>query len=460
MTSYDPSAQFDPATDRRARYAAGKALRRATSRESLAEHRPASRDPLTILGEADATRIPSLVPIRYERMMASPFAFLRGAAAVMASDLAHAPQAGIAVQACGDAHLMNFGAFDTPEGRVLFDINDFDETLPGIDFTLDIKRLVASVAVAAKAAGWSAKKARAAAKATSAAYRAHMLALALRSPLEVWHGAIELHHEMPEIVDPALAAQLRALVARAKAKLDKDDNFPHLAPGAAPGDWRNWRIADKPPTIYHLDASSPVHFDAVGTFAGYRETLTPDRNALFSRYHLVDHAMKVVGVGSVGTFCAVGLFASGDGVPLFLQVKEANTSVLERVANAPRWIGPPGQRVVEGQRMMQAASDIFLGWCRDMAGGRELYVRHLKNRRLGTVSELVETTSLLDYARLCGRTLARAHARSADPALLAGYMGKSEAFDDALSSFAMAYSDQTDKDHAALVVARGKAHGA
>ena len=169
---------------------------------------------------------------------------------------------------------------------------------------------------------------------------------------------------------------------------------------------------------------------------------------------LVDHAVKVVGVGSVGTFCAIGLFASGDGAPLFLQVKEAGTSVLERVADALPWAGEPGRRVVEGQRMMQAASDIFLGWCRDAASGRNLYVRHLKNRRLGTVSELVETTSLLDYARLCGRTLARAHARSADPARLAGYMGKGDAFDAALADFAMAYAAQTVKDHAALLAAR------
>lgn len=456
-SSEKATTTFDPAADRRARFAAGKALRRATPRDSLAGFEPAPRDPVAILHEADATRIPSLVPIRYARMAASPFAFLRGAAAVMASDLAGAPQAGIAIQACGDAHLMNFGAFDTPEGRVLFDINDFDETLPGADFTLDIKRLVASVAVAAQAAGWSAKKARAAAASTAEAYRTRMLALAQHSPLEVWHGAVVLTRALPEVVDPALAARLRTLVTQAESNLDKDDNFPHLAPGATSADWRNWKIADKPPTIYHLDPGSQIRFDVAGTFAAYRSSVAPEVRALLDRYRLVDHAMKVVGVGSVGTFCAIGLFASGDGAPLFLQVKEANISVLERVANASSWIGEPGRRVVEGQRMMQAASDLFLGWCVDPASNRHLYIRHLKNRRLGSIGELVETTSLLDYARLCGRTLARAHARSADPALLAGYMGKSGAFDDALATFAMTYADQTVKDYAALVAAYGSA---
>ena len=448
------SLGFDQFADRRARYAAGKALRRATPRENLAEHKPAPRDPVAILREADGTRIADLVPIRYDRMAASPFAFLRGAAAVMAADLAAAPQAGIPVQACGDAHLMNFGAFDTAEGRVLFDINDFDETLPGVDFTLDLKRLVASVAVAAGATGWSTKRARAAAASTAQAYRTHMRALARQSPLSVWHGALELGGRMPDIVDPVLAAQLRMRVERARSRLDQDDNFPHLAPGAVAGNWRAWTIVDKPPTIYHLTPASPVAFDVDRTFAAYRETLTPERAALMSRYTLVDHALKVVGVGSVGTFCAIGLFASGDGAPLFLQIKEAGVSVLERVAGAPLWTGEPGRRVVEGQRTVQAASDVFLGWCVDAASGRHLYVRHLKNRRLGSVSELVETTALLDYARLCGRTLAHAHARSADPAYLAGYMGKSDTFDAAMAGFATAYAAQTAQDHAALLATR------
>ena len=405
--------------------------------------------------EGDAARITNLVPVRYERMAASPFAFLRGAATVMAADLAAAPSPGLPVQACGDAHLMNFGAFDTPEGRVLFDINDFDETLPGIDFTLDLKRLVASVALAAESAGWSAKKARGLAAATSEAYRTHMLRLAEQSPYQVWHAAIALDGRLPDLVDPVLAAHLGALVERARTRLDANDNLPHLAGSFASADWRSWKIADKPPTIYHLDATSPVRFDVATAFAAYAATLPPHVAALLARYTLVDHAMKVVGVGSVGTFCAIGLFASGDGYPLFLQMKEAGASVLERIPNAEEWQREPGRRVVEGQRMLQAASDVFLGWCRDATGGHDLYVRHLKNRRLGSVSELIETADLGDYSRLCGRTLARAHARTADPATIAGYMGKGKTFDEAMADFAAVYAVQTRKDHAVLVERRG-----
>jgi uncharacterized protein (DUF2252 family) len=450
----------DETLDRRGRYLAGKALRRAVSRESLAAHDPAPRDPIAILGESDAARLQNLVPIRYERMLQSPFTFLRGAAAVMANDLSSAPKVGIPVQACGDAHLMNYGAFSTPENRVLFDINDFDETLPGVDFTADIKRLAASVAVAALAAGWSGKKAQDCAEASACAYRTHMLSLAKLSPLEAWHSAIDLTEGAVAVTDQRLAAKLRDLVARAHTSLDRDDNFPHIAGGAPAADWQHWTIIDKPPTIYHLPSDSPVRFDTSSAFAAYRTTLTPERIALLSRYTLVDHAMKVVGVGSVGTFCAIGLFSSGDGEPLFLQVKEADTSALERIAGVTPWADEPGRRVVEGQRMMQASSDIFLGWCRDEASGRHFYVRQLKNRRLGSIGELMETAALADYAKLCGRTLARAHARSADAATLAGYMGKSAAFDKALGAFSMLYADQTRRDHAALVAAKGKSASA
>jgi uncharacterized protein (DUF2252 family) len=445
--------------DRRTRYLAGKALRRAVPREALAKHDHGHRDPVAILAEGDATRIPDLIPIRYQRMTQTPFAFLRGAASVMAADLANAAKPGLSVQACGDAHLMNYGAFATPEHRILFDINDFDETLPGVDFTVDVKRLAASAAVAAQAAGWSDKKAAACAEAAAGAYRTYMFALAELSPLEIWHSAIDLTDEVPGVADPKLAARIRALVVRAQTNLDRDDNFPHIAPGAT-ADWSQWKIADKPPTIYHLPPDSSIRFDSDSAFSAYRETLTPDRIALLSRYTMVDHAIKVVGIGSVGTFCAIGLFSSGDGEPLFLQVKEALASALERLTGVPPWPGEPGRRVVEGQRMMQAASDIFLGWCRDEASGRHFYIRQLKNRRLGSVGELMETTALGDYARLCGRTLARAHARSSDPATIAGYMGKSQVFDEALSAFAMAYAEQTRRDHAALVAAKGRTESA
>ena len=424
------------------RYEQGISLRRKTPRQRHADlSGPSNRDPVAILAAGDRTRVPELIPVRYERMLASPFAFLRGAAAVMAEDLRHQANAGIPVQACGDCHLMNFGAFATPEENILFDINDFDETLPGADFTVDLKRLAASVAVAALAAKFSNKRARAAAATAVAAYRTRIRALAKRSPLEIWHSRIELAREVRQIEDRTLRRQLHAILTKAGGKLEQDDNFPHLVKG------KQVHIADKPPLIYHFtrkrDARHRVDPECV--FDSYKSRLPPDRRCLFDRYALKDIAFKAVGVGSVGTFCAIGLFTSGDGAPLFLQIKEAGKSVLECLA--PKFGGHPGRRVVEGQRTMQAASDVFLGWTEDDASNRHFYVRQLKNRRLGSIGEVVEENALVHYAQLCGRTLARAHARSADPAVLAGYMGKSDAFDDALASFAMAYAARTQEDY-------------
>ena len=434
------------------RYEHGARLRRKASRQKHADlHGPGERDAVAILVRGDRTRVPELVPVRYERMLVSPFAFLRGAAAVMAEDLRHQPATGVTVQACGDCHLMNFGAFATPEENILFDINDFDETLPGVDFTVDLKRLAASVAVAALAAKFSNKRARATAAATVEAYRTRMRALAKLSPLENWHSRIELWNEIRQIDDRALRRQLHAILTKAGKRLEQDDNFPHLVKG------RQVRIADKPPLIYHFShmRDRRHRVNAERMFAAYQKCLPPERLCLYDRYVLKDMAFKAVGVGSVGTFCAIGLFTSGDGAPLFLQVKEAGKSVLECLA--PKYKGHSGRRVVEGQHMMQAASDIFLGWTQDEASGRHFYVRQLKNRRLGSVTEIVEENALLNYARLCGRTLARAHARSADPAVLAGYMGKSDAFDDALASFAMSYAARTQKDYDQLAKARRNA---
>ncbi len=435
------------------RYEQGRELRARVPREAHAKlHGPRDRDAVAILAESDAERVPELLPERYKRMMVNPFGFLRGAAAVMATDLAHQPIAGAPVQACGDCHLMNFGAFNSPEDTILFDINDFDETLPGVDFTVDVKRLAASVAVAAKAANMSDKRAGSLAAGTVTAYREHMFALKDLSPLQIWHSRIDLEQQLKHIESPEMRRSLSTLIRHAQARgLDKDDNFPNLVTGDEP------RIADKPPTIFHINPKTigGRKIDFARGFALYRETLTPDRAVLLDRYRMRDVAFKAVGVGSVGTICVVGLFMSGDGEPLFLQVKQAQRSVLERLSEKLAYQGPQGRRVVEGQRMMQAASDIFLGWTSDEPLGLDFYVRILKNRRLGAVSELAEQEALSEYARLCGRTLARAHARSGDPAVISGYMGRNEAFDDALASFAMAYVEQTIKDHAALVKAKG-----
>jgi uncharacterized protein (DUF2252 family) len=436
------------------RYEAGRTLRDRVSRESHADCPPASgRDPVAILAETDSARIPELLPIRYQRMLQSLFTFLRGAAAVMAHDLSALPPLGAHVQACGDCHLMNFGAFNMPEGRVLFDINDFDETLPGIDFTVDLKRLAASVAVAALDAKMTDKKARALATATVKSYREFILELAAKTPLEVWYTRMDIDREIRRIDDDKLRETLLSTLVKAKKDLAADDNFPHLATTKAGGA----HIEDRPPLIYHFDtaATKDYKIHAHSAFANYQSSLLSERRALVARYALADIAFKVVGVGSVGTFCAIGLFMTADDDHLFLQVKQSLASVLEKIAAPPAGMTHQGCRVVDGQRAMQAASDIFLGFTQDPKTDRYFYVRQLKNRRLGSIGEVIEGKALDAYANLCGRTLARAHARSGDPALLAGYMGKSATFDDAIGAFAMAYAAQTKHDHASLIAARG-----
>ncbi|HMF06485.1 MAG TPA: DUF2252 domain-containing protein, partial [Methylocella sp.] len=443
---------------RQERYKAGRALRASVPRESHADCLlPTGRDPVAILRATDAERIPELLPERYNRMMKSSFLFLRGAAAVMAQDLASQPMAGIPVQACGDCHLMNFGAFNTPEDRVLFDINDFDETLPGVDFTVDLKRLAASVAVAAIDADMPDKKARALAQTTVKSYREFLLELAALPPLEIWYTRMDVAREVKQIGDEGLRDKIFSTLVKAKKDLAADDNFPHLAKANG----SSARIEDRPPLIRHFDTEAlrPYKIHAHSAFANYRATLLPERRRLTEHYELADLALKIVGVGSVGTFCAIGLFMTADGDHLFLQVKQALHSVLEKCAAPPKDLAHQGIRVVEGQRAMQAASDIFLGWTEDKESGRYFYVRQLKNRRLGSIGEVMEEGALGAYASLCGRTLARAHARSGDPAALAGYMGKSEVIDDALASFAMAYAAQTKQDHAKLKAAHRENSG-
>jgi len=306
----------------------------------------------------------------------------------------------------------------------------------------------ASVAVAALAANLSKKRARAIAATTVGAYRSRLRSLTKLSPLQNWFSKVELALEVEHIEHRGLRRELRSILAKARGHLAQDDNFPHLVRGKQP------HIEDRPPLIYHFTAKGDArhHVDAKRALAAYASRLAPDRLCLVDRYQLKDVAFKVVGVGSVGTFCAIGLYMCGDGTPLFLQLKEAGPSVLERLA--PKFKGHQGQRVVEGQRVMQAASDLFLGWTEDAASHRQFYVRQLKNRRLGSIGELVEEQALGDYARLCGRTLARAHARSADPAVLAGYMGRRDVLDDALASFAMAYAERTQEDYQKLVRAK------
>jgi uncharacterized protein (DUF2252 family) len=277
------------------------------------------RDPIAILRETDGERIPELLPERYKRMAQSPFTFLRGAAAVMAHDLAGLPESGAHVQACGDCHLMNFGVFDTPEERILFDINDFDETLPGVDFSVDLKRLAASVAVAALDAEMPAKKARDLAQTSVRSYREFILELATKSPLEVWHTRMDVNREVKRIDNNKLREQILSTLVKAKKDLATDDNFPHLAATKAGAP----RIEDRKPLIYHFDteATRGYRINAHAAFEDYEITLLPEVRVLMERYALADAAIKVVGVGSVGTFCAIGLFVTADGEPMFLQVR-------------------------------------------------------------------------------------------------------------------------------------------
>lgn len=443
MTTETPDGEATKLLPRDRRFAAGKALRAVVSRESHADFAvDPQRDPLAVLTASDGARIPELVPERYWRMHGSPFAFYRGAAALMAHDLAAKPRIGLPVQACGDCHLMNFGVFSSPEDNILFDINDFDETHPDVDFIVDLKRLTTSVAVAAQDAGLSDKKAEAIARSTAESYRLFMHGLAQRSPLEVWRTTMDLKSQMNSLDDRDLETQVLATMMKAERKGKQSAETPAL-------DDTGLAFKDKPGSIYHvLPGGTAIHPLSAQARSDYVATLLPERAILLGKYALRDVAFKIVGVGSVGTYCAIGLWTTEDGETMVLQLKQAWESAIAPLAGTPYTRGSQGHRVVDGQRALQAAADAFLGWTHD--DGRDFYLRRLKNRRLGDIAEAIETKALSAYAMLCGRTLARAHARTGDPAMIAGYLGASETIDAALASFAMAYASQTVLDHAKL----------
>jgi uncharacterized protein (DUF2252 family) len=397
-------------------------------------------DPVDVLIEQGKTRIAELLPVRYARMKTDPFAFLRGAAAIMAADLASGPSTGLRVQACGDCHLANFGAYATPEGTPVFDVNDFDETLPA-PFEWDVKRLAASLVVAGRVAEASERECRSLARTATKNYRRHLAQLALLAPLAAWSSRIDL---AANIADIDSAKVRRKIEQRRTAVLEGGANHFGLV------EQKNgaWKIRDKPPLVRHL---SHHELHAHQAFASYAETLQEDRRVLLQRYHRRDIAFKIVGVGSVGTFCAIGLFVADDGSPLLLQIKEAQESVLAPFAGVSDYANH-GQRVVVGQRMMQAATDVFLGWTQNLVNGRYFYVRRLKDPGLANIGTRLEA-ELPFYAALCGRTLARAHARAGDAVALSGYMGEENEFDKAIAEFALAYADQTERDWRALLEA-------
>ena len=428
-----------------ARRAMGKAIRDRVPLSAHAQWRPAPdrRDPIDILEESNQGRVPDLVPIRYGRMLADPFAFLRGSAAVMAADLAPTPVSGIRVQACGDCHLANFGLFATPERNLVFDLNDFDETLPA-PWEWDIKRLAASFVVAGRAAGVPDKGNETAVRALAESYRTHLRDYAEMRVLDVWYSRLD---------DKTLIATAPTVKAReyreritAKARASVTEYlFPKIT-GLVDG---HRRIADHPPLVYHPSELSEAEARVQTLLAAYQETLPAHIRRLFEHYHYEDMAFKVVGVGSVGTRCYIVLLLADSDDPLLLQVKEARPSVLEPYAGKSEF-DHHGQRVVVGQRLMQSASDMFLGWLTGADGGRHYYMRQLRDMKFSVPLEGLTEEFAARYAAICGWVLARAHAKGGDAPMISGYLGSKDLFDRALARFALTYADQTARDHASL----------
>jgi uncharacterized protein (DUF2252 family) len=443
------------------RAAAGKAARSAAPRSTLAEWEPSSDrpDPVAILEQQAETRVSELVPIRYGRMAVSPFTFYRGAAAVMASDLAGAPTSGLRVQMCGDAHLSNFGAFAAPDRTLVFDLNDFDESLPG-PWEWDVKRLAASFEIAARENGFKRKERRAAVLSAAREYREAMRRFASMRSLDIWYARLDIEAALGELgaqVGKGAAEKAKKGVAKARGK----DNLRALQRLTRRiGD--ELRFIDDPPLLVRAeelmpkDESRDLETAIRSVLDAYRSTLQGDRRHLLDGYRLRDLARKVVGVGSVGTRAWVVLLTGRDDEdPMVLQAKEAEASVLEPYAGASRFRNH-GRRVVEGQRLMQAASDSFLGWCPAVGidgRSRDFYVRQLWDWKRSVDAETLPPRGLAVYARICGWTLARAHARSGDPVALGAYLGSGDSFDAAIAEFSASYADQNERDFAALIAA-------
>ena len=438
--------RFDNMASRNERLAAGKALRAALQRERHAVWKVATkrRDPVGIIMRSNRDRVPQLVPIRHGRMLRTPFTFLRGSAALMAYDLSTTPTTGLRVQACGDCHLLNFGMFATPERNLVFDINDFDETLPA-PWEWDVKRLAASVVVAGRDRKFKDKDAREAAVQCVRAYRENLRRYARMSPLDLWYDRLDFAAVIAAAPDAEAKRFRRQIAAKAQRRV-AEYLFPKITIEV---DGRH-RLIDQPPVLLHQEdvTGDPRVLEALQK---YRQSLSDDRRLLFDRYHIEDVATKVVGIGSVGTRCFVALFFSSDEQSLLLQIKEACASVLEPYAGRSEYKNH-GQRIVVGQRIIQSSSDIFLGWTRGLQGF-DYFVRQLRDMKMSFPVDGFTTTQLRRYAEACGLTLARAHAKSGDAAMISGYLGKSDVFDRAIGDFAMAYADQTERDYAQFAAA-------
>jgi uncharacterized protein (DUF2252 family) len=507
------------------RQASGSQARTQAPRAAHAGWTPAPGrpSPVRLLVSQEKTREPDLVPVRHGRMMVSPFTFYRGAAIIMAEDLKDTPTAGLNAQLCGDAHLLNFGVFGSPERRLVFDLNDFDETLPG-PFEYDVKRMAASFVIAARDAGFSRAQASDAALASVAAYREAMASFAKQRTLDIWYASLDedeikravgdvvtasttaaksdksdksgkraaakaaqagkagkgAKNETTSILDDAdqgraaarketaaaggaksqvkMAKQAKKTVAQLSAKAHTKDSLQALSKLAERVDGR-YRIVSEPPVLIPMrdmpPSLLPADTDAMlrDKFREYRATLQPDRRHLLEQFEIVDVARKVVGVGSVGTRCFIALLQGRDGSdPLFLQAKESTASVLEGHLPRSRYRNS-GQRVVQGQRLMQAVSDIFLGWTRGADVSRHFYWRQLRDMKGSVETEGVTPLGMILYARVCGWTMARAHARSGDPVAIAAYLGSGDSFDRAIADFSQRYADQNERDYEAFVSA-------
>jgi uncharacterized protein (DUF2252 family) len=433
-----------------ARVAAGKTLRNGIPREQHGRWNgiKGRQDTISLLRKSDIGRMKRLIPIRYGRMLSSPFTFYRGAAEVMAADLARTPTTGLRVQACGDCHLLNFGGFATPERIIIFDINDFDETAPG-PWEWDVKRLVASIVLAARSNGLSDHRARDCAVSCARRYREHMHEFAKMDPLATWYAETKTS-DFIESLPKALQRNVKKRIEKVASRSGSEFDFPKLA-GSIAG---QIRITDQPPLIFHPKATSTSKAEGIleQLFHIYRQSLTEDRRTLLDRYRLVDVAVKVVGIGSVGRRCWIALMMSEGNHPFFLQFKEAVSSVLEPFAGKSVY-SHHGQRVVLGQRLMQPTSDIFLGWV-TAPNGRQFYVRQLHDAKIKPLVETFDAEMLDAYAQACGWVLARAHAKASEiSATISGYLGSNDVFDTAMGKFALAYADQAERDHAVLKAA-------
>jgi uncharacterized protein (DUF2252 family) len=455
QTSADTAKQADPENlklkihhaPRNERYEMGKQLRKTCPRRSHAEWQaPANRqDPITLLLASEEGRLPELLPLRHGRMSRSPFTFYRGAAFNMAADLAGTPASGIFVQACGDAHLCNFGGFATPERNVIFSINDLDETLPA-PWEWDVKRLATSFVVACRNNKLNDSVAREAAMTCVRSYRMNLAAYSQMKILELMHISLTAEMMISKLKDPKMIARGLKRVEKERGRSIAEDIFPQLGKGAG----KSTFIMDNLPSIFHIQGHTPGEIsDAVReAFDLYRQTLPPVYSFLLDRYELKDVAIKVVGVGSVGTLCWVLLLMTPDGDTLFLQVKEARPSVLEPFAGKSIYPNH-GQRVVNGYRLIQPFSDPFLGWTKAKLG-RHYFFRQLRDIKISLKVETFGKTEMIAYADWCGQAMALSHSRSGDAAMLSGYMGTSDTFDKAIASFSFAYADQNEKDYASL----------